>query len=94
MKLFVTEAQAVRAGMTHHGKLFGIPAWMAETPEGVDAVPKFRPFSLWCAFADWAYDFAATMMPSGSWVEAPMRVTAPIDMAAYQNHEMHPEDEK
>jgi hypothetical protein len=72
MRLFITEADALAAGMTHHGRLFGVPAWVRPTPDGVDGAPKFLPLQAWCWMADAAYEVASRFLPPGAYLVAPM----------------------
>lgn len=79
MKLFITEQEALDAGMTHHGTIFGIPAWVRETAYGLDGAPKFIPAGAWLWVCDRLYDLAAMCLPRGRYLEAPLRVGGPIE---------------
>lgn len=77
--LYITKRQALASGMTHHGRIFGVPAWVRETPYGLDGAPKFLPLSLWCWLADWLYEAVTWFMPTDRYIEAPLRILRPID---------------
>lgn len=60
---YITEAEAREAGMTHEGRLFGVPAWLAEngTDEVVGA-PKVPLLQLWCIFCDFLLEVGSYMI--------------------------------
>lgn len=76
--LFISREEALEAGMTHHGRIFGVPAWVCDTEDGLDACPKFVPAVAWCWLADKLYEIATWFMPSDCYLEAPLRVLEPI----------------
>jgi len=76
--VFITKKQALAAGMTHHGSIYGVPAWVRETDDGVDGAPKFAPAVVWCWLCDKVYDLATYFMPADAFIEAPLRVGRPI----------------
>ncbi len=76
--MFITKQQALAAGMTHHGSIYGVPAWVRETEYGLDGAPKFAPAAAWCWLCDKAYDLATYLIPTGSFLEAPLRIGRPI----------------
>lgn len=65
--------------MTHHGRIFGVPCWVCEAPDGLVGAPKFLPLMLWCCPADWLYEAATWFMPADRCIEAPLRILRPID---------------
>lgn len=77
--LYITKQKAIEAGMTHHGRIFGVPSWVRVTDEGVEGAPKFLPLLLWMVFADWLYDVASCFMSADRYIEAPLRVLDPIE---------------
>jgi len=77
--LCITKQKAIEAGMTHHGRIFGVPSWVRVTDEGVEGAPKFLPLLLWMVFADWLYDVASYFMSADRYIEAPLRVLEPIE---------------
>ena len=40
---YMTEKEAIKAGMTHHGSYFGIPVWMAPDSDDFLCCAKWRP---------------------------------------------------
>lgn len=76
--LYVTKQQAIECGMTHHGRIYGVPAWVRETPDGVDAATKITFMGYWCDFMDWLYDQATYFMAADQCIESPLRVLRPI----------------
>lgn len=77
--IYITEKQALAAGMTHHGRIYGVPAWVCETADGVVGAPKLVPLVVWCWLVDWLYEAAAWLMPADRYIEAPLRVLRPIE---------------
>lgn len=45
--LFVTEAEAVAAGATHTGYLFGVPVWVGDVGIEPAVAAKFIPTEAW-----------------------------------------------
>lgn len=77
--LFVTKQQAIDAGMTHHGRIYGVPSWVSITDTGVIGAPKFRPFGVYLWLADAAYGFiAANLISQGNYLKTPLAVLRPI----------------
>lgn len=75
MKLFITKADAINDGLTHHGTMYGVPAWMRPVSgEGFMAVPKFYPFMLWCIFGDFCFNLASYFVSANNVLMTPIRV--------------------
>lgn len=71
--VYISERSAIQAGMTHEGRLFGVPAWLVET--GVNEVsgcPKVPLLQLWCIAVDWLMDQALWLIDADVSVEAPI----------------------
>jgi hypothetical protein len=51
MQLWMKEDEALRCGLTHHGKMFGVPCWVTDPSEQRDGLPtvvtKFAPAEVW-----------------------------------------------
>lgn len=62
MKIYFSIEDAKACGLTHEGRLFGVPAWMRCSNDEFMAVPKFVPFNAWTLFCDWAFDVAADLL--------------------------------
>lgn len=78
-KLFIDKAEAIALGMTHEGRMFGLPAWF-RNPDSNEflSAPKFVPSHYWFRFCDFALDVYAWFLPSDKGVTIPMIVTGPI----------------
>ncbi len=51
--LYIREKVAIEAGMTHEGRMFGVPAWLVETADNeVTGCPKIPALQLWCMAID------------------------------------------
>ena len=73
--LYVTEAAARRAGLTHEGTLFGVPAWFGDvSDDSLVAAPKIPILQLWCMLADFLYQSATYFMSEDQYLEAPIRI--------------------
>jgi hypothetical protein len=79
---YISKADALDAGLTHEGTLFGVPAWFASAEENAEgnfmATPKFKPLVIWTLFADSLYDIAELFLPAGQVLESPIRVTGRV----------------
>jgi hypothetical protein len=78
MKFYVTIQDAKAAGLTHEGKLFGVPAWMRCDGDNMAAVPKFQPFTAWTWLADKAFDIASYFIPAGASLPSPIYLGSSI----------------
>ena len=76
---YIPERVAKAWGMTHHGRIYGVPAWVRETDCGVDGAPKVPVLVLWCKGVDLLYEAATYFMPSDRYIEAPLKALRPID---------------
>lgn len=73
--LYVTEAAARDAGMTHEGRMFGVPAWLAVTGENeVVGCPKVTALQLWCMAVDALMEAATYFIPADVCVETPIYI--------------------
>lgn len=73
--LYLTEASAVEYGMTHEGRLFGVPAWLTITGENeVLGAPKVPILQLWCILIDRLMDAACWLIPEDVEVATPVFV--------------------
>lgn len=79
MKLLISKEQALDAGMTHEGTLFGVPCWMAgENSDEIMACAKFAPFELWLGVCSWVFDAFTIFVPEDKWLVTPMKFGAEI----------------
>lgn len=77
--LYVTEADAIAAGMTHEGRMFGVPAWLAVTDENeVTGTPKVPVLNLWCLLIDALMEAATYFLDSETCVETPIYLGRPL----------------
>ena len=55
---YMTKADALRHGFTHHGRMYGVPIWIAEPhSEGPMVAAKFVPFEMWLSFGTFVVQF-------------------------------------
>ena len=67
-------------GFTHHGRLFGVPAWMSESaPNEFTACPKIPALQVWAVFADVALDTLLFIVPGDVEIVAPVYPVRPIN---------------
>lgn len=76
---YITKATALAHGMTHEGRLFGVPAWMTETAENeVVAAPKIPILQFWCCAIDYLMEFATYFMIEDDALVTPITILRPI----------------
>lgn len=79
--IYVPESLALQIGMTHEGRMFGVPAWLADDPNDRDifwGAPKVPLLTLWCIFADKCYELFSYTMPSDKYLKTPIYPTRKI----------------
>lgn len=78
--IYISKSEALSAGLTHEGTLYGVPAWFADDGSGeiAAATPKLVPLRFWCWLADHAYELATYFMRSDQMLESPIKVTKRI----------------
>ena len=78
--IYITEAHARDAGLTHKGTLFGVPAWFAGDGDGefCMATPKMPILHLWCWLADKCFDIAADFTPADMVLVSPIMISGRI----------------
>lgn len=75
--LYISKATALSWGMTHHGTLYGVPAWIEKhptDPNQVFGVPKVPVLGLWCRLADAALETFMSFQTSDRYIDAPIRI--------------------
>ncbi len=71
--LYIDRASAIDAGMTHEGRLFGVPAWLREDSDTqVTASPKVPALHLWCMAVDLVLEIAAAFVQEDLTLESPI----------------------
>ncbi|MBH1877704.1 hypothetical protein I5W23_04365 [Stenotrophomonas maltophilia] len=71
--LYVDKESAIEAGMTHEGRLFGVPAWLREDSDSqVTASPKVPALHLWCMGVDLVLEIAAAFVQEDRALESPI----------------------
>lgn len=79
---WMTADQALASGMTHHGRLYGIPAWVARDPcdpnvlHGCAKVPLLSVVTILFDVFDDA--LCRVALPEGKIHVAPVRILRPI----------------
>lgn len=80
--IYITEQQALEAGMTNEGRLFGVPAWLrVDSDEQVTGTPKVPVLHLWCWVADLAMELKACLFYVDEVVESPISIGRRIEGA-------------
>ncbi|OEZ02306.1 MULTISPECIES: hypothetical protein [Stenotrophomonas] len=80
--IYITEQEAADAGMTHEGRLFGVPAWLrVDSDEQVTGTPKVPALHLWCWVADLAMELKACFFYVDEVVESPISIGRRIEGA-------------
>lgn len=79
--IYISKKEAIEAGATHHGRLFGVPVWFMGDPNGdeVMAAPKcllLQPV-LW--FCDAFVEMLTFGMPNDTFIEIPITNYGPIE---------------
>lgn len=55
--IYLSERRAQQLGFTHHGRIYGVPCWIAEKgPDQVVACPKITLLQLYAMAASWVFD--------------------------------------
>lgn len=73
--LYITRQEALNAGLTHEGTLFGVPAYLAITSDYVvSGTPKVPVLVLWCMFADALYELASYFLRGHQVLQSPIRI--------------------
>ena len=78
--LYITEADAIEAGMTHEGRMFGVPSWLRiDSEEQVTGSPKVPLLHVWCMFVDAVLEIGSWFVSSDNTVESPITVGRRIE---------------
>lgn len=80
-RFYLPESEALALGLTHHGSLFGIPAFLSVHPEYVYGVPKIPALDLVTHFLDTLLGIATYFIPAHVRLKSPIRVGAAIKAA-------------
>jgi hypothetical protein len=76
---YITKKQALKAGLTHEGKLFGVPAYFGtDYGHAVTATPKVPVLNLYCLLADALYEFASYFLHGHHVLHTPIKIERPI----------------
>ena len=79
--IYINKADALAAGLTHEGTLFGVPAWFVDVPHSSDeaiGTPKFVPLIAYCIVANLAFAAAAYLLPVGTVLRTPIYIKGRI----------------
>lgn len=76
---YITKREALAAGLTHEGKLFGMPAWFGEDNGQICmATPKVPILHIWCMFCDALYELASYFLHGHNVLRSPIHIERPI----------------
>ncbi len=79
MILYLTEKLAKEYGMTHHGRMFGLPAYVKVSGENeITGSPKLPFLWIWCFAIDWLMEQALWFIDEDVQVVTPISVGRPI----------------
>lgn len=70
---------AKAAGLTHHGRLYGVPAWVRDEGEMVMGVPKVPLLRLYTDACDWVFDSFSYFLSVDAILVSPLHVGKPIE---------------
>lgn len=80
--IYITKERAIENGLTHNGKLYGVPSWVrggvVEGEDGFYGVPKVPLLQLYLVLAESLMNLFTLFLKEGAVIEAPIRATAPI----------------
>lgn len=79
--IYLTKAQALALGLTHHGSIFGIPAWVTDAGEDVIGVPKVPLLAAFTLTMDWLMYAALHFLPDDVALETPLKIGHPIEVS-------------
>ncbi|HEL4296697.1 TPA: hypothetical protein UM674_000626 [Stenotrophomonas maltophilia] len=78
--LYVTRREALDAGMTHSGRLFGVPAWLrVDSDEQVTGTPKVPALHLWCWLIDQLLELPCCLLPQDCALVSPITIGREIE---------------
>ncbi len=77
--LYVRETVAIANGMTHEGRLFGVPAWLrVDGDDQVTGTPKVPALHLWCLLIDLSLEVASCFMREDQVLASPITIGRPL----------------
>lgn len=78
--LYISKQDALDAGLTHEGSLYGVPAWFAGVgdDEIFLATPKIPLLHAWCWLGEKLLDFGAFFISADYVLVSPINVKGPI----------------
>lgn len=77
--VWCSSEDAKSVGLTHHGRLFGIPAWVRDDGEMVVGVPKFPILRLYTDACDWAFSAFSFFVSEDAELVIPLYVGREIE---------------
>lgn len=71
---YLTKQDALAAGLTHEGTLYGLPVYLGDidNPEAFLAVPKIPPLVVWTLFCSYMFEFFALFVSEDVEIRTPM----------------------
>lgn len=80
--IYVTRQDAIDAGMTNEGRLFGVPAWLrVDSEEQVTGTPKIPALAFWCWLVDLVLDLTCCFISEDRLLVSPITVGNRIEGA-------------
>lgn len=77
--IYVTRQDALDAGMTNEGRLFGVPAWLrVDSEDQVTGTPKIPALRAWCWAVDLLLDLTCCFIPEDQLLVSPITVGSRI----------------
>jgi hypothetical protein len=79
--LYITKARALESGLTHEGRLFGVPAWFDGESDAAVAIatPKIPALHAWCMLGDCLMELASYVLPADAVLASPITITGRIE---------------
>ncbi|APQ41897.1 MAG: hypothetical protein G3W64_19830 [Xanthomonas euvesicatoria] len=76
--LYTRESAAMAIGMTHEGRMFGVPAWLTTDGDVCYGCPKVPVLQLWCILIDSLMGAATYFLPEDAVLEVPIHIGRPL----------------
>lgn len=76
--LWCSAESAKAGGMTHHGRIYGCPAWVCDGEEMFMAVTKVPALVVYTSVCDMIFDAFTTFMSEDQELVTPIHVGKPI----------------
>lgn len=80
--VYLRESTAIAQGMTHEGRMFGLPSYVASDGDVVIGCPKVPLLQVWCILVDGLMHAACYFLSEDVVLETPIYVGRPLGRSA------------